>query len=1099
MNDNVDDGGKSKALLNEGSAESASEPVNVGLEDGSSQEAGERVQDSEIFWADAVETTIHQTHPRVPQLKTQFICKYRFENGRLYVKTVKYMMTTRGDNKYRANIDLYLHGLESAQEISPDAMAQDGQWHLYEREISVAYGPIGAWGMPNRMCIRVDYDGSNNDVEPHEGYSPDVYPASTPILQSPANGALVSQPFLVSGSNGLVGGEISVRFFKNLVPQIIGSGSVKNDGSWEVTAQLPANELLVSIFVQQKIGDQISRISNSVGIYRYRAPRITFPANGAVLLFDTALKLKGEGTYTKIIDVYTPFAGIHHGSGTAGMSQAWETNFNLENYPNGGLVEMHAAHRGMNDWSQLHTFTLLAVPSISLPASTTVTNQRGPISGIGVPGARVEVFKDLNLAIKIGQAEVQANRHWEIVTFDNVMPPGPFSIVARQTLSGVTTVISAPRGFKVRPAQLVNVKHEVLPDGSIRIFGTGYAGAMVVFTLPGSTVTPPPDAPVLENGDWSTTATSWPYGNYNLQIVQKVGDGASGWIYSLPCDLKVEKKLPNVTDLDYTRDYQPTFSGRGNAGATVWLWRIDADEAVAPHVLLTTDGPWKSQVPAPWGPTLNRQVRIKQSGFVDQENEWLVLDVNIPPLAPGLNDPVENGLSPQLSGTCWWDAVVTLWYSDEDFGHNANVSNGQWTFRRDKPFAEDEVHTVTVTQFAGGQKSPAATTTFSVARPMLQPEITDPVSGSDVGRDVTISGLNGMLGASLQLWDIQVGDRLGDPTILDQDGAWSIELRNLTFRPYVINAVQTLKNRPSLASELHALTVVVLPPQITQPTEMGRLPRCGKITGCGMPGATVQIFWVGASGPSLPDVEVGGDGHWEVEVELPVVGQKTIQALQIFRSENGSELTSEKTEPRAFDVVPAPPLIESPIEADHVGSSTVVSGFGVVGDTVTVTLNNAVAQAVHVHAIVRPDRTWSVTVDLSSFLGGHYVLEAVASLETFESFPATRPVVLGTFRPTLDEPAAGRWVSHPVVFAGQGRPGSGTVMSWYNPDVPWAELLPIADGRWRGEATKPLPQSGNWFQFWQILTGDPNGETVSARVDSERFEVEPARPALKGS
>jgi hypothetical protein len=573
-----------------------------------------------------------------------------------------------------------------------------------------------------------------------------------------------------------------------------------------------------------------------------------------------------------------------------------------------------------------------------------------------------------------------------------------------------------------------------------------------------------------------------------------VGDGASGWIDSLPCDLKVEKKLPNVTDLDYTRDYQPTFSGRGNAGATVWLWKIDADEAVAPHVLLTTDGPWKSQVPAPWGPTFHQQVRIKQSGFVDQENEWLVLDVNIPPLAPGLHDPVENGLSPQLSGTCWPGAVVTLWYSDEDFGHNAIVRNGQWTFRRDKPFAEDEVHTVTVTQFAGGQKSPAATTTFSVARPMLKPEITFPLWGSDVWRDVTISGLNGMRGASLQLWDRQVGDRLGDPTILHQDGDWSIEVCNLKFRPYVIYAVQTLKNRPSLASELHELTVVVLPPQITQPTEKGRLPRCGKITGCGIPGATVQIFWVGTSGPSLPDVKVGEDGHWEVEVEQLVVGQKTIQARQTF-----SELSSERTEPCTFDVVPAPPLIESPIEADHVGSSTVVSGFGVVGDTVTVTLTNAVAQALHGHAIVRPDRTWSVTVDLSSFLGGHYVLEAVASLETFESFPATRPVVLGTFRPTLDEPAAGRWVSHPVGFAGQGRPGSGTVMSWFNPDVPWAELLPIADGRWRGEATKPLPQSGNWYQFSQILTGDPNGETVSARVDSERFEVEPARPALKGS
>jgi hypothetical protein len=838
-----------------------------------------------------------------------------------------------------------------------------------------------------------------------------------------------------------------------------------------------------------------TRYSLPRAFYYYGVPSFSHLNDNDVIVVPRP-KLQGEGFPGATVKIYES-GSFAYGTATVDSSGIWSTvlTVDLPHRQFTFVAQQSLASGILPGWSKPVTVSVRLWPTISRDSDQEQAQAFILTGSDGLVGGTVEVFQDGGLT-RYGTSAVLTGEQWSASV---VVPPGPVSLVAVNVRGDYRSGRSLPRGFKVRPAQLVNVKHEVLPDGSIRIFGTGYAGAMVVFTLPGSTVTPPPDAQVLENGDWSTTATSWPYGNYNLQIVQKVGDGASGWIYSLPCDLKVEKKLPNVTDLDYTRDYQPTFSGRGNAGATVWLWRIDADEAVAPHVLLTTDGPWKSQVPAPWGPTLNRQVRIKQSGFVDQENEWLVLDVNIPPLAPGLNDPVENGLSPQLSGTCWWDAVVTLWYSDEDFGHNANVSNGQWTFRRDKPFAEDEVHTVTVTQFAGGQKSPAASTTFSVARPMLQPEITFPLSGSDVGRDVTISGSNGMLGASLQLWDRQVGDRLGDPTILHQDGAWSIELRNLTFRPYVIYAVQTLKNRPSLASELHALTVVVLPPQITQPAEMGRLPRCGKITGCGMPGATVQIFWVGASGPSLPDVEVGGDGHWEVEVELPVVGQKTIQALQIFRSENGSELTSEKTEPRAFDVVPAPPLIESPIEADHVGSSTVVSGFGVVGDTVTVTLNNAVAQAVHVHAIVRPDRTWSVTVDLSSFLGGHYVLEAVASLETFESFPATRPVVLGTFRPTLDEPAAGRWVSHPVVFAGQGRPGSGTVMSWYNPDVPWAELLPIADGRWRGEATKPLPQSGNWFQFWQILTGDPNGETVSARVDSERFEVEPARPALKGS
>ncbi|MBY8938427.1 hypothetical protein J1G32_29285, partial [Pseudomonas fluorescens] len=457
------------------------------------------------------------------------------------------------------------------------------------------------------------------------------------------------------------------------------------------------------------------------------------------------------------------------------------------------------------------------------------------------------------------------------------------------------------------------------------------------------------------------------------------------------------------------------------------------------------------------------------------ETDWVYLDVNIPPLAPGLDDPLEDGLSPRFSGTCWPGAVVSLQYSDEvGVVHPATVSNDKWTFRRSDPFATGVEHTVTVTQFAAEQTSLPASATFTVRRPMSQPRITYPDPTSKVGRDVTVEGDDGMQGAVMQLRDAQFQSLLGPKKTLDADGAWSIDLAGLEFRRYTIDAQQVLDERPSERSEHCYFDVVLLPPQITQPTENGKLPRTAKIAGSGMANGRVEVFLEGVSEPLLSNILVNAKGDWEGEVRLPV-GRTSIRARQTFVDGNNQRQESDLGDARQYDVVPAAPLIETPTEDDPVGRRTVVSGFGVPGDTVTVTLADA-THSLQSSAIVQEDRTWSVTQDFSSLAGGPYVLEAVASLEDFASVEALRPIMLGTFLPTLDAPAAGRWVSHPLQFAGRGREGVGTVVSWYNPDVQWTGPLPIAGDTWHGEATQPLPESGNWYRFRQSLTDEKGDE-----------------------
>ena len=91
MNDIVNDEEKGRAWLDAEKVQISDAQV-AEFEDGSLRELGDGEQFSDEFWADAVQTTLYQTHPRVPALKTELVRKN-----------------------------------------SPDSMRQDTQWHEQRR------------------------------------------------------------------------------------------------------------------------------------------------------------------------------------------------------------------------------------------------------------------------------------------------------------------------------------------------------------------------------------------------------------------------------------------------------------------------------------------------------------------------------------------------------------------------------------------------------------------------------------------------------------------------------------------------------------------------------------------------------------------------------------------------------------------------------------------------------------------------------------------------------------------------------------------------------------------------------------------------------
>ena len=244
----------------------------------------------------------------------------------------------------------------------------------------------------------------------------------------------------------------------------------------------------------------------------------------------------------------------------------------------------------------------------------------------------------------------------------------------------------------------------------------------------------------------------------------------------------------------------------------------------------------------------------------------------------------------------------------------------------------------------------------------------------------------------------------------------------------------------------------------------------------------MQVWMVDATKPWLEDIVVRADGEWECEVTLPV-GVKTIQARQSFE-EGGKPHHSGFTEAVQYSVVPAAPFVETPVAGQLIGQRVVVSGFGVPGDTVTVKLGAAQASAA-----VMADRTWSVTLVLTQ-TGAIHSLEVTSALDEFESEAALRPVLLGSFLPSIDIPAAGRRVENPLLLAGRGRTGVGEAVSWYDPDQKWLADVPVTGNGWQGQAVKPLRVGGQWVRFSQTLAGGNEG-SHSAWVVSPRFEVEP--------
>jgi hypothetical protein len=190
-------------------------------------------------------------------------------------------------------------------------------------------------------------------------------------------------------------------------------------------------------------------------------------------------------------------------------------------------------------------------------------------------------------------------------------------------------------------------------------------------------------------------------------------------------------------------------------------------------------------------------------------------------------------------------------------------------------------------------------------------------------------------------------------------------------------------------------------------------------------------------------------------------------------------------------------VLETPVSGAHVGQRSVASGFGIRGDAITVWVIRVGAVRAG-ETTVQDNDTWSVAMDVEKLAGENF-LQVTATCEGFQSDSfAARTVIVGTYRPVLENPAEGQSVSDPVRFAGQGQAGVMRVRSWFNPELEWARAT-VSGATWQADATGPLPAGGHWCRIQQTISDDAGGATISDLVLSSRFEVHPTPPGKNPS
>ncbi|NYH10251.1 hypothetical protein [Pseudomonas moraviensis] len=999
-------------------------------------------------------------------------------NGRaVSFSTRRYWASHNGQNK--GNLSLHGQGVTDWNPQWDDVGQQQGRWISFEHSGRVQ---VNNDNVPMSWYWRYDR-ASDGDIT-LLGYHTFHYRPAPLFISSPPS-VVPNRTFTIRGLNAAeVSAVIVVK--EPLVGGLTFSGRVVNAaGEWEAEVTIPQGRNSISVYALQIVRNSlVSDPSDIVTVSLAQAATIIQPPEGATVRIENIVFTGTTYSTANIVVVRND----NHWVALSESKQETTSNWTRSLLPTIMLpsdelkVEAQQTYGGIT-YSQVRTFIVESYPIIQTPAASTEQATTFTVTGTGGrPGATLYIQKDQDPSTVYGTTTATAS-NWSVQA---TLPPGRHTVTPEQVMGGVRSKPGVPRTYIILPPKITGLAAAVDADSNLTLSGLGYKGAEVVIYL--TTVNEPIATTTVAVSIWSVVIKNWLPGSYIFKFKQRVPDVGGGWIESAEERLTfvVPVPLPRL-NVDVSPEGIPRFYGTANYWpnhpAQVEVRIHYTTVPIVPIVPVAGSGTWSSTAQQPWKPDTYQVVA--QLGVAGQLSLWtsaitVIIPDRRPP--PPTIDPVEdNGLSPWFRGTCAGGATVTLTFTHPPTTPvNATVSGPTWSHQRALPFTAGVVHGVSATQTIGGDTSLPVSTTFTLTAPTPQPAITYPPPREETDSDLTVTGDNGKAGASMQLWDARDKKPLGHPVILTHNGVWSISLYALVIDSWFISAQQTHNNRPSEHSDIREFFVVVMPPEFLNPLPGSDLPRTSTLSGKGRPNGRVTVWCKGGTEPLLRDVLIGPDGVWEGSVTR-AVGAEVLWATQTFEG---------KTSKPSVDVpcrfVPHAVVPESPLPEELLGKTVTVSGFAVPDDKITLKRGTTVLG----ETLVLPDRTWSITSELAP-PDGAVTLSVVASNGEFHSAPSEWVGQLGLYLPEFTKPAAGQWGLPAMTFAGLGKPGLGTLMSWYNPDVVLAESVPVTSDGWAATSTGPLAEGVHWCRFWQTLsTGTPNSDCA----ESGRFDVRNESP-----
>jgi hypothetical protein len=713
----------------------------------------------------------------------------------------------------------------------------------------------------------------------------------------------------------------------------------------------------------------------------------------------------------------------------------------------------------------------LPKPTIESPAAGEFVEQQFILSGKGEYLAGLRTYRDFgdfplgySVVGYIGNEQGPDPKAWRM---ELDLQPGPFSITATQTLLGKASPRSEALLLKIRPSALTSVSVTYPTLTSARFSGEGYPDATVeIMIMKGPEGATPPPSVSVAAGQWTTISQNWPIGDYDLKVVQRVSDNASGWIPSQEYHFKASSKLPPPSAVRYTNElYTPTFIGEGIAGATVEVTDKATGAALAPPAQVTNQG-WSTRAFEAWTPGLTRTVRVVQRlGAAVSDAVELVINIDRFPPPTELAFTVVD-YKPRITGRGIAGATVQV--TDKQSGAAiappAPVTGQGWTAEASTPWQPNTTRIVLVVQSKDAFASVPVEMTITV--PLLAPIIT---AVEDDGLSPKISGTC-WPGATLSL---KYSDSATEHRPDGASGTWTFK-REAGFAPdkvHTVTVIQTVAGQPSPPAS-QPFSVSPEKPVITEPDENADTHYDMTVRGDnGYSGATLQLRDAQFDRPLGAPKQLATHGAWFIELEKLEFRKYQIDAVQTIASR-----PSLPSAVRSYFVVLVPPVISVPEEHQSLARTSTLRGTGEPLGHVTI-WRESPSEILREKVSIDAKGDWFADVTLPV---GNYKVKARQFFDNHESKESlVRSFKVVPAAPVIESPGRGVHVGRRVVVSGFGYPGDTVLVTLTGRKGSVRASAPVLEDRTWSLALEP-GQSDGTAQLVAVSSRDGFESAASA-------------------